>query len=431
MNLAPYRLVLRQPGLRTLMLVGFLARVPATAVGMAITLHVITTLELGYAQAGLAGALGMAGAGVGSPLAGRLIDKLGSRPVLVVTAIAQGGYWLVAPSLGFYWLVALAFVAGVLSVPVFGLMRQFLAALVPQEQRRTAFALDSMAVEVSYMLGPALAVASVTGFGSHVTMYLVGAGMVGAGVALIVLNPPITSDHEQANFAAAVPRRQWFTRRLLVVFGVTAATTFVLAATELSVVAVLNDAGATSWTGLVIGAWCVYSLIGGFIYGGLRNSPSPLLLIAGLGALTIPVGLAGGGWGWLLLALIPAGLLCAPSLAATVDTVSARVPASARGEAMGLHGTALTIGIAGGAPAAGAVIDTAGPAWGFALGGGVTLVLVLLAVPFWPRAPRVGLDSPKPVPQVQEAALVQAPTEPPSALALESAEPSRDVVLSA
>ena len=58
-------------------------------------------------------------------------------------------------------------------------MRQYLAAMVPAEQRRTAYALDSMAVEVSYMLGPALAVAAVTGLGSDVAMTGVAVGMVG------------------------------------------------------------------------------------------------------------------------------------------------------------------------------------------------------------------------------------------------------------
>lgn len=405
MNLAPYRQVLRLPGLGLLMLVGFFARVPATAVSMLITLHVVTALDLGYAEAGLAGAVGMAGAGVGSPLAGRFIDRLGSRPVILVTTIAQAAYWVVAPGLGYQALVVCAFLSGMLSIPVFGLMRQFLAAMVPTDKRRTAFALDSMAVEVSFMLGPALAVAGVTGLGSDVTMYILAAGMVVSGASLFLLNPPITSAEEQAEAAASVPRRQWLNRRMALLLGVTAATTFVLAATELSVVAVLRNDGATAWTGLVIAVWCGYSLVGGFIFGGLRRSPSPLLLIAGLGAFTIPIGLVGGDWLWLMLALIPAGLLCAPSLAASVETVSAWVPAGARGEAMGLHGTALTVGIAAGAPVAGAIIDALGAGWGFALGGAVTVLAVLVAAPFWPRTPVTQ-------PVVETGELVSAAVEP-------------------
>jgi MFS family permease len=385
MKFTPYRLVLAQPRMRAVTLLGFLSRIPATAAGMTLTLHVITTLKLGYAEAGLAGALGMLGIGLGSPLAGRFVDRLGPRPVVVVTTIAQCLYWAVAPSLSYRWLLITAFASGVLCIPVFGLMRQYMAALVPIEQRRTAFAVDSMAVELSYMLGPALAVAGVTAIGSTATMYAVGAGLVAAGIAMTVMNPPVQSE-EEARDTSTVPRRAWLNRGMIAVLLATATTTFVLSATELSVVAQLNNAGATAWTGLVIALWCVYSLIGGFVYGGLRRPVSPVLLVGGLGLMTLPVALVAGGWWWLLvLILIPGGLLTAPSLAATVDSVSSCVPASARGEAMGLHGTALTIGIAAGSPVAGAVIDAFGPAWGYATAGGVGLLLILIAAPFWPR----------------------------------------------
>jgi MFS family permease len=387
MNIAPYRLVLGLPGLKLLMVIGFLARIPATAAGMVTTLHVITALHLDYAAAGVAGALGMAGVGLGSPLLGRLVDRLGTRPIMIVTTVAQCVYWLVAPELSYPVLVACAFVSGLLTIPIFTVMRQFVAALTPVEQRRTAFALDSMAVELSYMLGPALAVAVVTGLNSQVAMYLVGAGLVVAGISLIVLNPPIRSEAEAAQGMGAPLRlRQWITPGMVAVLCVTSATTFILSATELSVVAVLNNGGVTQFTGLVIGLWCLYSLVGGFVYGALPRTISPLALIFGLGLLTIPLGLlAGAPWWWLILALIPTGLVCAPSLASTVDTVSKWVPARARGEAMGLHGAALTIGIACGAPVAGAIIDAFGPGWGFAVAGACGALLVAVVLPFWPR----------------------------------------------
>lgn len=385
MNIAPYRLVLRQPGMTSLMLVGLLARIPVTATGIATTLHVITSLELGYAEAGLAAALIMAGSGVGAPIAGRLIDRVGARPVIAVTSVAQAVFWTAAPSLPYRWLLVSGFVAGVLSVPIFSALRQFIAAMAPEQHRRTAFALDAMSVEVSFMAGPALAVAAITSFGSSATMYGVGAGLALAGMSLVVLNPPTRSAKEEEQAPRVVSRRQWLTPSFVFLLGVTTTATFTLSATELSVVAVLGESGAVGWTGLVIAMWCVYSLVGGLIYGAWHRAVSPLLLVGAMGALTIPVGLVGGGWWWLAVALVPAGLLCAPSLTAIVDTVNAWVPASVRGEAMGLHATALTIGVAAGSPVAGAVIDAFGPGWGFATAGGVAVALVLAALPFWPR----------------------------------------------
>ena len=383
MNFAPYREVLAQPRLKSIMLVGMFARIPATAAAMAVTLHVLNTLDLDYTAAGLAGAIAMIGMGLGSPLAGRLVARLGLRPVLSVATVAQGLYWFTAPQLSYLPLVIAAFAAGVLNIPIFTVMRQFMAALVPVSQRRTAFALDSMVVELSYMVGPLLAVALVTSVGSPIAMYAVGTGLALGGAALLYMNPPIRSaQEEQETDAPAVSRREWLRPNLFALLAATCAAAVVLTATELSIVASLSEAGATGWVGLVVVVWCAYSLIGGFIYGGLRRTVSPLFIVAAMAAFTIPLGVADSWW-WLLLTLIPCGLFCAPSMAATVDAVSHVVPAGARGEAMGLHGTALTCGMALGAPLAGWVIDSHGSAWGFASAGLAALLLVLAAVPFW------------------------------------------------
>ncbi|GAA0945811.1 MFS transporter [Nonomuraea longicatena] len=387
MALEPYRRLLRLPGVPSLLLVGLLARIPSTATGMALTLHVVHSLDLGFARAGLVTMASTIGLAVGSPLSGRFVDRYGLRPVLAVTTVAQAVFWSTAWALPLPGLVAAALVAGLLGLPVFSVIRQCLTALVPVEQRRMGFSLDSMLVELSYMTGPALAVAGVTMIGSGWTMTILAVGMVGSGTGLFLLDPPTRSAEELRAPAVRVPRRQWLTPGFVGLLGTTAAATFILTATELSLVATMKNAGDVAWVGLAVGLWCVYSLLGGFVYGGLSRGFSPLVLIAGMGLLTIPVGLVGGDWRWLVLALVPAGVLCAPALSSTVDTVSRWVPATARGEAMGLHGTALLIGGASSAPVAGAIIDAHGPVWSFAVAGLVGVVMVLVALPFW-RRPR-------------------------------------------
>ena len=71
-----------------------------------------------------------------------------------------------------------------------------------------------------------------------------------------------------------------------------------------------------------------------------------------------------------------AGLLCAPTITASVDTASRLVPAEARGEAMGWHGSFLTSGGALGAPIAGIAIDRLGADAGFVV---VALIGLLVA----------------------------------------------------
>jgi predicted MFS family arabinose efflux permease len=243
-----------------------------------------------------------------------------------------------------------------------------------------------MSVELSYMAGPALAVLVITAISARVAVVAVGVGIVLAGVALFALNPPTRGEEDPITEAAPVPRREWLRPRLVAVLATSAATTVVLGGTDVSLVAFMREAGQVSWTGAVLVAWGAFSLAGGFVFGMLHRPLSPLLLTTLLGALTIPIGLA-HGWQWLCLALLPAGLLCAPSLAAGADAVSRMAPAGARGEAMGLHGSALTVGLATGAPLAGAIIDAASPAWGFAAAGlagsGIALAALL---GFRPRA---------------------------------------------
>src|SRR5215470_15083639 len=95
--------------------------------------------------------------------------------------------------------------------------------------------------------------------------------------------------------------------------------------------------------------------------------------------LTINVGLA-GRWCALALALIPAGAMCAPTISATGEVVSRLAPAAVRGEAMGLHGAALTAGLALGAPLVGVVVDRSSPALGFAIAGAAGALLGLTGV---------------------------------------------------
>lgn len=387
MTVEPYRRVLAIPGLRTLLLIGLVARIPVVATGLALTLHVVGALRLGFLQAGLVGAAATAGVAVGAPVAGRFVDRRGLRPVLAVTTVAQLAFWTAAPFLPYWPLVVGAFAGGILALPVFTVVRQCVAAAVPAEQRRSAYALDSMLVEVAYMTGPALAVALTTAIGSSWTMALIGLGLVGSGAALLALDPPTRVDDESATAEAEVRRRQWLTPALLALLVVTTVATFVLAATELGLVAMLKADGATRWTGLVLAAWGMASLVGGFVYGALPRGFSPLVIVGAMAALTVPIGLA-GHWKWLFLALLPAGILCAPAISTTIDTLSRWVPAVARGEATGLHSTAMTLGLAIAGPITGTIIDGWGTRWAFAIPGAGGLLVVLLAVPIWRRAPR-------------------------------------------
>ncbi|MET8064200.1 MFS transporter [Micromonospora sp. NPDC005686] len=404
-NLKPYREALALPGLRSLLLVSVLARVPLTATGVTLTFYVVLDLGRGYGAAGLVGAASTIGAALGAPLLGRLIDRRGLRPVLVLTTVAEALFWSAAPALPYPVLLPAAFLAGLLALPIFSMIRQSIAALVPVEKRRPAYALDSIAMELSFMVGPALAVALATAVTPRLTLWAVGAGIVGSGICFWLLNPPVRAADEQAGPQRPVHRREWLTPRLLAVLAVSLAGTLVLGGTDVAVVAVLRAGGEIGWTGAVLAAWAVASLMGGFAYGAVRRSFSPLALMAALSLATIPVGLGGSHWWLLCLALIPAGALCAPTLASTSDAVSRLAPPSVRGLAMGLHGSAVTVGIALGAPLAGAVIDATAPAWGFVVTGAIGALVALAVLPIELRHRRTPVPTPTPEPDLAPAPL--------------------------
>ncbi|WP_422771192.1 MFS transporter [Plantactinospora sp. WMMC1484] len=382
MKLTPYREALALPGVRSLMLLALLIRVPKTMTLLALTLYVVAQLGHGYAAAGLASAAMTVGSALGAPILGRLIDRRGLRPALVLTTLAEAAFWFGAPLMPYPVLLGGALLGGLLTLPVYSVIRQSIAALVPEQQRRPAYALDSMGVELSFMIGPAVAVLLATSVSPQATLLVVGAGITLSGLALLWLDPPV---RDQLGTAAAPsgapPRREWLTPRLVGLLVISAATTLVLGGTDVAVVAVLRAADQVHWTGVVLAVWAVCSLVGGFMYGMVTRPVPPLTIVLLLGVCTIPVGLGGAQWWSLGLALLPAGLLCAPALASSSHAVSQLVPSGARGEAMGLQNSALTVGIALGAPLAGAVIDASAPAWGFAATGLVGALLALAVLP--------------------------------------------------
>jgi MFS family permease len=375
-DLTPYRHVLAVPGIARLLLVASLARIPTTAAAVVLTLHVVGALDRGYGAAGLVTAAFTIGAALGAPWRGRAVDRYGVRAALWPSIVVEVAFWSVAPWLSYEALLVGAVVVGLFSLPVFGLTRQAIGAVVPEHLRRTGFALDSITVELSYMAGPLLGVLAVTQASSTAAMLGLGACQVLAGLALVVLNPAVRTG---AAPAVTGTRRSWFSPRFVSVLLLMAASTVALTGTDVATVAVLNESGHTALIGLVFAGWCAGSVVGGAVYGGLTRTLSSGLLVVGLALVTIPLGLAQPWW-VLAFALVAAGFLCAPSVAATVGDVNRLVPEDARGEAMGWHSTAATLGVAVGAPLTGLAVDHAGAGWGFAAAGTAGLFLALTAL---------------------------------------------------
>src|SRR4051794_41525695 len=162
MPIGPYRRVLAVPSLRQVLLLGLLVRVPIFAGGVVLTLHVVQFLGRSYGAAGLVTAAATVAIAVSGPWRGRLLDRRGLRRVVLPSLVVTAACWSVAPFVGYWPLLGLAALAGLFVVPTFSVIRQAVLVVAPEGGRRTALALDSVAVEMSFMVGPVLGVWAAT-----------------------------------------------------------------------------------------------------------------------------------------------------------------------------------------------------------------------------------------------------------------------------
>ncbi|WP_208765171.1 MFS transporter [Streptomyces albidochromogenes] len=365
-----YQRILAVPGMAPLLGVSFLARTAVTAAVMALTMYVVLGLDMSYVAAGGAAAALTTGLALGGPLLGRVIDRRGLRTVLLATVLVQAVFWLSVPILPYGALVGAAFAAGLLMVPAQPVTRQAITAMTTAEQRRAAFALESVQGELSYMVGPAVVILCAAKVSPGVVAWGLGAAIVAGGTGIALLDPPLRTEDETDAVGAAgrPPRREWLGVGMIAVLTMAFGTTVLLSGVDLAVVATLEEAGQVSWAAVVVAVLGVASVAGGLIYGALSRPLPTWSLLGLLGLVTIPVGLA-HDWRWLCVAVVGTGFLAAPTLSAVADAVSRLAPAGVRGEAAGLQSSAQSAGFALGSPIVGVAIDVSVPAGGFAAAG--------------------------------------------------------------
>ncbi|MFC8731173.1 MFS transporter [Luteimicrobium sp. NPDC057192] len=389
MGLRAYREVLREPQLRRLIAVAMVARIPNSAAALVLTLHVVQTLHRSYAEAGIVATAATVGMALGSPWRGRLVDRVGLRRAVWPSVVAELVIWPLAGVVPYAALIPLAVVGGLLALPIFTVVRKSISVLAPEGQQRSAYALDSIATELVFMVGPAVGVAVATHVGTGVVLAAIGVAVSGAGIVLLVFDPPTRADQvvratshsadpvSQSAETAPRPRRlSWLTPTVAAVLAASSGATIVLVGTDLAILAHLRANDQVGSLGLVYFAWCLGSVVGGLAYGSRHRATSSMLLLLALGALTVPMGLAHSVVGLTLLAFV-AGLPCAPVMTATAEEIARMVPEERRGEAMGWQGTAFTVGSAIGSPLLGLVIDAAAPWVAFVAAGGAGVLIAV------------------------------------------------------
>lgn len=352
-----YRRVLRRPGIRPALLPYVLARVASAMVLLALLLHVQRAHD-SFLAAGLVTGLFAAAVAVASPALGRLVDRRGQTPVLVLCGLLHP-VALTAVALGTaepVVLVAGTVLAGATVPPMAACMRALWPALVDDEDLRpTAFAIESLVVEACELGGPLLVGALVALVHPGAALG-VAAGLSATGTLLFAASRASRSgaaDRRSGADRRSVARRRGplsvpGVRRAILVVGVTVAA---VSALEVSIAAFAAGRGTPAAAGWLIGAWVAGSLAAGWCYGARSwRAPLPLqlcgLLLAGAVAGLAPLA-AAGPWSMAAL-LVVAGLCLAPSTAVQFAVLSELAPDRRRTESFTWASTAAFLGVATG-----------------------------------------------------------------------------------
>jgi MFS family permease len=264
-------------------------------------------------------------------------------------------------------LVGVGAVQGATVPPISPSMRALWAQLVPEDRVETAYAFDSVALELAFIVGPLIAAGLATAWTPSAGMVVSAVFYTGAAVGFA------TSPASRAwRPAESIERtRAGALRspgiRTLALAAAFAAIAF--GALEVALTAFAEEEGSRVSVGPLITVWSIGSLVGGLVYGARTWSSPParrfLVLsgLLGLGALPLPFAgslVAMGAF------LFGTGLALAPLGATAYSLLSALAPAGTATEAYSWHIVANVIGSSIGAFLAGLLVDHASVEWALA-----------------------------------------------------------------
>ena len=154
--------------------------------------------------------------------------------------------------------------------------RLAITGLVPEDNRHTAFAVDSTLTTVAYLTGPSLAVLLATQSSTTLAVRALGLLLVVNCLAVILRNPRVQPRADDRPSGAPLPSlRQWLNRGLVATCACALAAGMFASGTELGIVGVLRQHHQTAWTGPVLVGVCLGSMAGGLVYGSLSAVSRP------------------------------------------------------------------------------------------------------------------------------------------------------------
>ena len=359
-------------------------RLPNATAAIAIVLFV--RAEGGtYSLAGaLAAVYGVANA-VGQPVLGRLVDLRGQPavqlPAAVLSALAMAVFAFAGTGQAVVAWTAVA-AAGLFTPPLEGGLRALWPSVLPKEdQVHRAYALDAVAQEVMFTVGPLLVTVCTSLWSARAALLVLNVvGVLGA--LSVVLSPPSRawrSAPREAHWLGALR-----SPGLLALLGAFLFVGIALGSITVAAVSYADGHGGDRVYGWLMAGLGLGALVGGAVYGARQWSGAPArrlrVLVALLAACYLPLTLMPGAVAMTLLTVV-AGLFLAPVIACAFVLVDRHAPRGTVTEAFSWLVTTFTVGASVGTGLTGPVVEAGGALWGFVVpgvAGGVSL-LVLIA----------------------------------------------------
>jgi MFS family permease len=364
-GIAAYRAVFAAPRVRPLLLAGLLARMPIGmgAVGLILFVHGETG---SFGSAGVVTGAFTIGIGATGPLLARLIDRRGTRPVIVPAALVTAA-GLVAVVLlgkagaGTVPLVVAAAIAGAGTPPVGGVLRQHWPEFVPPEALQTAYALDAVSIEMIFVTGPLLVGILAATAGPAIGLLVAAClGLTGTIAFDRLLNVPPGGDPDAERHWLGAMRSP--TLAVLVFAGVPLGACF--GALDVTLPAFGAAHGSSALGGPLTAALATGSALGGIAYGARPTvlGPPPRAVVK-LGALMVlcclPLTLATALPEMFVFAAM-SGLCVAPQITVRNNLATSTLAAGTATEAFTWLSLASTVGASAGAAVVGPLVEAEG-----------------------------------------------------------------------
>ena len=381
-----YRALFAAPDSLRFTLAGLLARLPLPMTGIGL-ITLISQLQQSYALAGAVSASFVLTYALVSPQLSRWVDSHGQRRVLPwASLVSIAGMILILVTSRQQYHHGLLFVGAVMTgfMPSISAMirARWTTLYRDQPQLQTAYSLETVFDEVTFIIGPPLAV------GLAVLLFpqagiVAAAGLLLLGVLALSLlsgsEPPLIPPPQAGEERHSVIRQTAVQRLTLLMIALGT----IVGSVDIISVAFARAIEQPAAASLVLSAYACGSCLAGLLFGARTFSfslPQQLLLAGGAIALTTLPLLWVGSIYSLTFWIFWSGVAFAPTMIIAMSLVERAVPDHSTTEGMTWLLAGLNIGVASGAALSGYVIDRGGLQSGFiiaSVSGGIVLVIAL------------------------------------------------------